>query len=106
MPDIEVGPISGRDFINVHVHLKLEENSQPVGPEKIILTAGSFMCGGIGLEKDSRFPEDKKFVRGINAKDCGWLCEPFRGGESGITQPQLITRVHYIIHTNMFVYSY
>lgn len=77
----QVGPISGRDFVDACAELVLEDGS--------VVNGG----GGIPLEV-SKFPATRGFVRGYNHPGSGWHFEPDPEGSGG-------TRISYVIHCDL-----
>lgn len=77
----QVGPISGRDFVDATIILKRPD--------------GSIVNCGSGLEAAEccgLFPPTGDFVRGFNQAGTGWHVEPLESGGS---------RVNYVIQTDL-----
>ena len=88
-----VGPISGRDFVDIGVMLKFfDEAPPPAGPENFQATKGTIATGGVGLMVDGRYPVTSERVRGYNSPGSGFVFES-RQGANG----QEETRLHYCI---------
>lgn len=94
-----VGPISSRSFLDCTVFLAVdsEEGFGPSGPDGYKPPKGTLLSGGVGVETDARYPEDKSWVRGINDPGCGWVFEPIRDASGAVTG----TRVIYCILTHL-----
>lgn len=82
----QVGPISGRDFIDATIVRNLDD--------------GSIVNGGSGLCPEDLHllhPESKAFVRGLNQPGSGWLVEPIKSPDGAVTG----SNIQYIIHTDL-----
>jgi hypothetical protein len=79
----QVGPVSGREFVDVTAIC--DDGFAGVPP-------GSVASGGAGVVDAARFPDDASLVRGWNSPGCGWLFE--RRADGG-------TRVHYVIQSDL-----
>jgi len=79
----QVGPVSGREFVDVTAICDDGFEGVP---------RGSVASGGAGVVDAARFPDDPSLVRGWNSPGCGWLFEKREDGG---------TRVHYVIQSDL-----
>jgi hypothetical protein len=88
-----VGPISGRDFVDIAVTLTYrDEPTHPAGPNQFIAAKGTIVSGGLGVMEDARYPVTSQRVRGYNTPGSGWVFESVINADG-----QESTRMHYVI---------
>lgn len=106
----QVGPISGRDFVDVVYIGQMDllpadiKSAAPAG-----LQPGTILNGGSGLSAGHpAYPEASGFVRGFNFPGCGWVIEPLQGPTDTSAGAAPVpansngwTRIHYIVQSDL-----
>ena len=91
-----VGPISGRDFLDIAASMSFDEAATaPAGPDGFSACMGTRVSGGMGIEADDRYPPTSGIVRAFNSPGSGWVFEPVQRAGA------VWCRCYYVIHTHL-----